>query len=476
MIARSEKSLVTVGVSTERGAVHAVALDDSDVPLPDRILVHRVLEVAGTGRAEVAAVVARVMDEVARELGPAEEIAGAAITYRDPAERRAIVTGLATGPWRSASLVSTKSAHLSAAAAMTWLAEFDHLLIGEVVPGYQAFTLVDAARSRVLAATGQSAAAPTMAAMSAAVGATRDQIEAAQVRPDAVVLIGSAADHPAVMGAVGGFGAPVIPCGMARSAPAAGAALCAMTDLVDVVVPLRSEQQRRGPVMIVAAAGVLASGMTGGGAYLLVNGHSQPTSVTADAMSTVPVGEQAADRGSADTPQSRTFRPEAASSVPETGGLNIPSDTGSVEHSEGSGYTRPWYAAPTRDYGTESDLSTGAAGPEVRTAVPGTEPGSMVPDARSVPHTIPAPMRRAESPTGLLFPGEELPPPAFTPESYAWWGRHLRLLVQWATQFALPEPDQPPSDRAVPDRVMPDQGTAYQGVNPSTVSVATTAH
>lgn len=470
MIARSEKSLVTVGVSTERGAVHAVALDDSDVPLPDRILVHRVLEVAGTGRAEVAAVVARVMDEVARELGPAEEIAGAAVTYRDPAERRAIVTGLATGPWRSASLVSTKSAHLSAAAAMTWLAEFDHLLIGEVVPGYQAFTLVDAARSRVLAATGQSAAAPTMAAMSAAVGATRDQIDAAQVRPDAVVLIGSAADHPAVMGAVGGFGAPVIPCGMAPSAPAAGAALCAMTDLVDVVVPLRSEQQRRGPVMMVAAAGVLASGMTGGGAYLWVNNHWQPTSVTADATSVVPAGEQAADRGSADTPQSRMFRPEAASSVPETGSLNIPSDTGSMESSEDSGYSRPWYAAPARDYGTESGLPTGAD-PEVRTAAPVPGPDSVIPDSRSRAHAVPAPMRRSESPTGLLFPGEELPPPAFTPESYAWWSRHLRLLVQWATQFALPEPDQ----RAVPDRVMPDQGTAYQGVNPSTVFVADTA-
>lgn len=472
MIARSEKSLVTVGVSTERGAVHAVALDDGDVPLPDRILVHRVLEVVGTGRAEMAAAVARVMDEVARELGPAEEIAGAAVTYRDPAERRAIVTGLATGPWRSASLVSTKSAHLSAAAAMTWLAEFDHLLIGEVVPGYQAFTLVDAARSRVLAATGQSAAAPTMAAMSAAVGAARDQIDAAQVRPDAVVLIGSAADHPAVMGAVGGFGAPVIPCGMARSAPAVGAALCAMTDLVDVAAPLRPEQQRRGPVMMVAAAGVLASGMTGGGAYLLVNGHSQHTSITADAMSIVPAGEQAADGGPADTPQSRTFRPEAASSVPETDSLNIPFDTGSVEYSEGSGYPRPWYAAPARDYGTESDLPPAATDPEA----PGPEANSMIPDARSGPHTIPAPMRRAESPTGLLFPGEELPPPAFTPESYAWWGRHLRLLVQWATQFALPGPDQPPSDRAVPDRVMPDQGTAYQGGNPSTVLAADAAH
>lgn len=462
MIARSEKSLVTVGVSTERGAVHAVALDDSDVPLPDRILVHRVLEVIGTGRVEVAAAVARVMDEVARELGPAEEIAGAAVTYRDPAERRAIVTELATGPWRSASLVSTKSAHLSVAGAMTWLAEFDHLLIGEVVPGYQAFTLVDAARSRVLAATGQSAAAPTMAAMSAAVGAARDQIDAAQVRPDSVVLIGSAADHPTVMGAVGGFGAPVIPCGMARSAPAAGAALCAMTDLVDVVVPLRTEQQRRGPVVVVAAAGVLASGMTGGGAYLLVNNHSQHTSVAADATSIVPVGEQAVDRGPADAPQSRTFRPEAAGSVPETGSLNIPSDSGSVEYSGDSGYSTPWYAAPARDYGADSDPSTGVADPETHTVIPGSEPDSTIPGSRSRPHMIPAPMRRTESPTGLLFPGEELPPPAFTPESYAWWGRHLRLLVQWATQFALPESDQPPSDGAAPDQVMPDPGTVYQ--------------
>ncbi|WP_040789300.1 hypothetical protein [Nocardia paucivorans] len=467
MIARSEKSLVTVGVSTERGAVHAVALDDSDVPLPDRILVHRVLEVLGTGRAEVAAAVARVMDEVARELGPAEEIAGAAVTYRDPAERRAIVTELATGPWRSASMVSTKSAHLSVAGAMTWLGEFGHLLIGEVVPGYQAFTLVDAARTRVLAATGQSAAEPTMAAMSAAVGAARDQIEAAQVRPDAVVLIGSAADQPAVMGAVGGFGASVIPCGMARTAPAAGAALCAMTDLVDVAVPLRSEQQRRGPVVVVAAAGVLASGMTGGGAYLLMNNNPQYTSVAADVTPMVPVGGQAADRGSTDAPQQRMFRPEAASSVPETGSLSIPADSEGVEYSTDSEYSTPRYVAPNRDYESDSDPSVEGAEPQSHSLAPGSTPDSTVPDSRSRPY-IPAPMRRAESPTGLLFPGEELPPPPFTPESYAWWSRHLRLLVQWATQFTLPDSERPPSGGTAPYRT-PTPEAGYQGVRPAAV-------
>ncbi|MBF6371251.1 hypothetical protein IU469_36985, partial [Nocardia puris] len=100
----------------------------------------------------------------------------------------AVVSELADGPWHGASLVSATSAHLRVAAAMAWLAEFDDLLVCDVVPGYQAFTLVDAARSRVLAAVSRPGSPATLAE---AVRAARDQIEAAGARPDAVVLVGS---------------------------------------------------------------------------------------------------------------------------------------------------------------------------------------------------------------------------------------------------------------------------------------------
>src|SRR5690606_13903658 len=107
--------------------------------LSERVLLHRVATTEGDGKAELAEAVARALDRIAAEIGSAGEIAGVAVAYRDAAERRAIVTRLASGPWRSASLDSTKSAHLSVAGAMTWLNEFDNLLIREVVPGYQAF-------------------------------------------------------------------------------------------------------------------------------------------------------------------------------------------------------------------------------------------------------------------------------------------------------------------------------------------------
>lgn len=428
MVAQSEatRSVITLGVSTERGAVHAVALDDSSVKLSDRVLLHRVVCIHGDSKAELAAAVARVMDEVADEIGSPDQIAGAAVAYRDTAERRGIVTRLAAGPWHSASLVSTKSAHLSVAGAMTWLNEFDHLLICEVVPGYQAFTLVDAARSRVLAATGQPAAVPTMAAMSAAVAAARDQLDAAEVRPDAVVLIGSGADQPAVMGAVSGFGAPVIPCRIAGSAPAVGAALFAMADLEDVAVPAEPERSGRGSVVWVTAAGVLAGGMTGSGVYVLADGQPQADSLAADPATTAAsrtlehTGWQNGENPeAADTSAPLRFEPDPATTIPETVSLYPSRD--------------PQHTGPQWAFPANPGLPLLAADPETRDTAGGSTQTSV----------IPAPAVKLEAPNGLLFPGEEPPPPAFTPESYAWWDKHLRLLVQWAAQQVLPEAEQP---------------------------------
>lgn len=85
MVVQSEttRSVLTLGVSTERGAVHAVALDDSNAQLTDRVVVHRVVPTRGDNKDDLAEAVAQAMDTVADELGSPEQIAGAAVAYRD---------------------------------------------------------------------------------------------------------------------------------------------------------------------------------------------------------------------------------------------------------------------------------------------------------------------------------------------------------------------------------------------------------
>ncbi|MGX1777421.1 hypothetical protein ACWIGW_35315 [Nocardia brasiliensis] len=424
MVARS---VVTLGVSTERGAVHAVAFADTGSRLPERVLLHRVRRTHSDSKAELAEAVETAMDELAAELGPEHEIAGAAVTYRDAAERRAIVTRLASGRWHTASLVSSKSAHLSVAAVMTWLDEFDDLLICEVVPGYQAFTLVDRERRRIVAATSQSGGA-TAEAMGAAVTAAWDQFEAAAVRPDAVVLIGSAAGKPAVVAAVDGFGAPVIPCKTASAASAAGAALYAMADLDEFGLAPEKARRVRGGTAVFAAASVLAGGLVVGGVYV-ASGSSRtlPGAVVKDAHVTAeskmvaggPGGATDEDRGGDGPVLDR--RVPVSAHVPDLTVVTIdPADLGPQYSTQrwGSGLEHP-----------EPLLAEGAAHEaETNAVAPLTSGSGMLPGTNKV-----------GAPNGaLLFPGETPPPAAFTAESYAWWDNHFRMMLQWAAQQFSP--------------------------------------
>lgn len=302
------ESVVTLGVSTERGAVHAVAFAASGGTLTDRMLLRHTVRTGGDGKGEVAAAVRTALDALAAELDDEHEIAGVAVSYRDAAERRAIVTGLAETPWHTASLVSAKSAHLFVAGAMTWLDEFDNLLVYEAVPGHQAMTLLDPGRHRVLAASGQTGA-PTPDALRTGVSAAWDQFDAASVRPGAVVLIGSSADAPAVREAVGGFGVPVLPCRLAPFAPAAGAALVALGDVIDVPVAT-APQTKRGTALVAAAASVLAGGLVAGGSYAVLNAGTPVVDNTAVSSepgaaparpAPLPTMREAADSGSAQT-------------------------------------------------------------------------------------------------------------------------------------------------------------------------------
>ncbi|MFX0573731.1 hypothetical protein [Nocardia nepalensis] len=417
--------MVTLGVSTERGAVHAVALADGGEKLPERVLHQRVVKTRGDSKTDLAVAVQTAMDSLAAEMGPDQEICGTAVAYRDAAERRAIVTKLAAGPWHTASLVSTKAAHLSVAGFMTWLDEFDDLLICEVVPGHQAFTLVDRRRSRVLAATSQAGVA-TAQALDAAVSAAWDEFEAATVRPDAAVLIGSAAGGPVVATAMDGFGAPVIPCRISTSATALGAALFAMADARGADAPVESTRNTHGTAALVAAAGVLAGGLVAGGIY--VTNASSRTTVTADAR--VAADARAVDgtgsasgssAGSSVQPNFFPFdRPDARQ--PAAGSAADPTasqfDVGEVPvyNAQRWGAQQPLALAPFDMHEHENEAA-------------------VSPQQQVLGSAIPGPTAKVGTPNGYtLFPGEAPPPAAFTPEFYHWWDNHVRLLLQWAAQ------------------------------------------
>ena len=421
MVARS---VVTLGVSIERGTVHAVALAESGEKLPERVLLQRVVKTRGDSKADLAVAVDTAMNSLAAEIGPDQEIGGTAVTYRDAAERRAIVTRLASGPWHSASLVSVKSAHLSVAGVMTWLKEFDHLLICEVVPGHQSFTLVDRRRSRVLAATSQAGGA-TAEALDAAVATAWDQFEAAAVRPDAVVLIGSGADGSVVATAVDGFGVPVFPCKIATSATAVGAALCALAEVAGVDEPIeRAARSPRGNAVLFAAASVLVGGLVAGGVY--VTNNSSRNTVVADAR--VAADARVVDGGTGsnadssvqpnrypfERPQAR--QPAAAESVPDSTVVQL--DVGDSQQ-----YTVQRWG--TQLQGPQLPLSPSDTVHENEASVP-------TPQMPSTTAKVGAPN------ASMLFPGESPPPAAFTPESYRWWDNHFRLLLQWAAQQMLP--------------------------------------
>ncbi|MEV0332415.1 hypothetical protein [Nocardia sp. NPDC050717] len=389
-------SVITLGVSTERGAVHAVAFADSGATLTDRMLLRRTVRAGGDGKADIAAAVQTALDTMAAELEDEHEIAGVAVSYRDAVERRAIVTRLASTPWHTASLVSAKSAHLFLAGAMTWLDEFDNLLVYEAVPGHQAMTLLDPGRHRVLAASAQTGA-PTPGALQAGVSSAWDQFEAADVRPSAVVLVGSSADAPAVRDAVAGFGVPVLPCRLAPFAPAAGAALVALNDVTEAPVPA-APQSKRGTAMVAAAASLLAGGLVAGGAYAVMNGgpqgvdntavSSEPAAGPAPVVPPRPGVQDAADTGS-------------TGGVGSQSGLQVdpagePVDTSTYEHMS----PNPQLIDPSQfplDYPTQlyGDAPQGDPLP--------LEPAPVVPQtpaaAQTVPGTgIPMGMQPAQAP------------------------------------------------------------------------------
>jgi hypothetical protein len=419
--------VVTFGVSAERGTVHAVALSDDEGKLPDRVVSRRTFRV-GDSKADLVRAIEAALEALADEIGPDREIAGAAVAYRDPAERRAVVTGLAKGPWHTASLVSAKSAHLAVARAMPWTGEFDHLLVCEVVPGHQSFSLISPERDRVVAAIAATGSAVSEATMRPAVTAAWDQFDAAGVQPEAVVLMGSAATHPAVAAALtNGFAVPIIPSRVAKVGAAVGAALAIAPEAADIFAAVERTRLSRGAAALVAAASVLAGGVAAGGIYEATTG-TRPASapVLADARAAanshqVPEAERLAPESEAQDEAGVPVRSPAAtkraSHRDSAGSPNVVS-VGPVGMSWGPGAGRRMGLQP--DSGDEQQLM-----PSVTPVAPS---GSA-----SASAALDSTVRVQPPDQRLLFKGEAAPPRVGSPEFNHWWNNHWRMMAEWAS-------------------------------------------
>ncbi|MFC3432867.1 hypothetical protein ACFOS0_01420 [Nocardia seriolae] len=430
---------MTIGVATERGTVRAVALTDAGDKLTERVVLERVAPIAGDTKADLAVAVESVLEDIADRIGADREILGAAVAYRDAAERRAIVTKLAAGPWHDASLVSAKAAHLAVARAMTWVDEFEDLAICEVVPGFQAFSLISPDRGRVLAAVtlaGGGSAGETMRTeetMRTAVTAAWDQFDAAGVKPDAVVLIGSAATESAVVAALeSGFGAPVIPCGVAAAAPAISAALAALLDAEFAGEAAERIRRARGTAALFAAASVLAGGLVAGGVYAAGSDSKKvPQPILIDSR------VSADARTGGEHPVGDSVAPESGSAGAVVDGLPGPVPTDAVAPST----EQPQPELQPGDVVT-IDPATLNWGPHSEPSRHGTPPRPLIksqpePEVAASPESIiPAPTHAVGSPTESgLFPGELAPPPLGSPEFSSWWDNHWRMMLQWAAQL-----------------------------------------
>ncbi|MFI5778913.1 hypothetical protein [Nocardia sp. NPDC051570] len=429
-------------MSTERGTVHAVALSDDGGRLPERVLVQRSVRIRGDGKSELVQAVGVALESLADEIGPDHEIVGAAVTYRDAAERRAIVSGLAAGPWHDASLVSAKSAHLALAGAMSWVDEFDHLVICEAVPGYQAFSLISPERDRVVSSIASSGAVVNKETMRPAVTAAWDQFDAAGVRPDAVVLIGSAAEEPAVASALAaGFGVPIVPSRVPVAAAAIGAALVALPEVADVIAIGNHARFTRSTAALFAAASVLAGGLVAGGVYEMTSRtRSDGTPMLTDAR----VAADSHRTRPAERPLPTDTDQAAADGQP---GLPLVADSDSVPLPSASATvvsldpaTMAWGPGGTHRLELRQDTQSKPPTAEDQQGAKPPAP-SALPETGSAGAALATPGGSPTTPTGapngaLLFPGEPAPPDLTSPEFSQWWDNHWHLVMQWVSQVA----------------------------------------
>ncbi|WP_405497589.1 hypothetical protein [Nocardia sp. NBC_00511] len=392
---------VIVGISAERtsvrGIVHTDAAD-ARWPPPGRGRAERRIEDGALGTA---------VTEVLDQLAAVAEVDDAAVVYRTAAERRELVTALAAGKWQRASYVSIKNALVAVAGEVE---RPGNLLVLELLGNHTAFVATGDDRSQIAASDSWAEGSADPEGAGAAIARIWPLLDAAGIRPDAVVICGSAADDTDIANVIAlGFDAPVAEISDPADAVARGAALVAAEQLHDMVDEAPPSVDRRSQRVVVAAAAVVAA--LAGTGFMVA--HSRDHAVPAAQVRMSPV---ATGTGLPATPTTSVLLPAPAADPgttidPPPPDQSTPTTTLEPAPAPPAPVT---VARPTRvPATTETPTSTDTPPPPDPTTTTPTTVGAPGPD--------------------WLFPGESPPPAAGSDpaKEKAWWDTHWQLKDRW---------------------------------------------
>ncbi|MEV0338094.1 hypothetical protein AB0H49_03620 [Nocardia sp. NPDC050713] len=422
--------MATVGVTADRTTVRAVLLSNpvADEP-PSAPLEEVEWEI---GEATAAESIAAALENLAdRTLSLIENTA---LTYRTVEERRDIVTHLATGRWRTSSLVSVRAALLAYVREVADLDRFETILALEIADRDLTFILTDAARSRILASAAWRAG-PDPAAE--ALDRVRPALLAKGLTLDGVVLCGAQPVAPELLGDFERvFQIPAVTVDDQYPAAAVGAARIAAAQLPqdpsgEPAAPIATGERRRAGVALPLGAAAVAVLAASG---IALSRGTDDATWTREAYRTTPPAVAPA------TPD--TARPDAAPPIliegahqPIAPAADAPANP--VRPAPGSAQARPLDPGDPADPFDPNEPTR-----EQRPQIPTTTrfPAQAAPIGEPAPGAEP-PSRPAATALGApndngLYPGEAPPPPAGSDPAVisAWSANHLRLSQQWLLQ------------------------------------------
>ncbi|MFF2082895.1 hypothetical protein ACFVVM_03935 [Nocardia sp. NPDC058176] len=451
---------ITAGISAELGVVRGVLLSTEPMARPE--VLRSVEQRVDDGGSIVGA-----LDALA-EAEPG--IADVAVAYHVPQDRKKIVSELASGRWRTSSLVSTGSAMSALVGDAPELDEFRTVVLLNVVDRTATAVVAGADRGQILASeswttrigagTADDGSTEVLDAdpISETIGHLRSMLASIPTHPSVVALCGSGAAEPEIATILQDeLTAPVVLLPDFADATARGAALVAADQVRNGSVAPTKEPRRPGRLPLTAAAAAALLVAIGFAATTQVRDDSSPavnaglpSATSPSSPSGAATAVEATTEAKVPVPSSDTASPPAP--VPNSApGLGETSDVDPAPNpAPGPGRTSVVDPAPAPppaiapapvpqgspadpDWAPATATGPSAPNPPANAGAPPANPGAPSPPAepppapptdpptptrvgarseRIVPRRIPTPARRRRSRRGTRMVGQPLEPEA----------------------------------------------------------------
>ncbi|WP_156094624.1 hypothetical protein [Nocardia lijiangensis] len=413
-----------MGVSADRWTVRGVLLSHPTADEPSSAPLEEVKrEIGDASTAETITAVLEAMAD--RTVSLIENIA---LTYHTVDQRRAVVTHLATGRWRTSSLVSVRAALLAYVRDDPNLDRFETILMLEVADRDLTFILADAGRFQILGSGAWRAGADPAAE---ALDRVRPALLAQGLTLDGVALCGSPVTPELLDGFERTFEVPAVTVDDQHTAVALGAARIAAAQLPEDpghehghqpngATAIATRRRRRAGVLLPLGAAAAA---------LLAGSGVAVSNVTDDA-----VWVREADQRSAAPATPDTAEPAAppiqieSTHEPTDPSAGAPANPVRPTPRPAERPIDPGDPADPYDPGEQEQREEETSAPHPTTAADPQDPAAE-PTEPSAPPTTPVGAPDGDG----LFPGESPPPPAGSDPGAiaAWWENHLRLQQRW---------------------------------------------